>query len=359
MKIFIFLLTLTTFNAFALDAVITVLEAPLFKEKDINSDVVQYFRKGDVIKIHPSVGKNHNYDDLSPSNEQLASIKKKLKDTDPLFSGVQDEDASISDEFIPMLDRTGHKAYILSKHIYVYFDDAREFKQTVNKQDPTDYRISEPLPKDYPFYTDSGYRGLALLGLSQPYNESYPYPDRVKTKGYTSPYELQAGLLWQVPYDTRDRFFFGASFKLRSFENDFSFFDFRQSVEKYLQFGLGPMISFDAYKGEKNRLNLSFGIHFNPFNQIKITQSDDKFTETRTYRAFNFSSRLGVYYHRKSIGENLDFIMGTSLDFEPYTNFQAQDGGSQNEWWQNIGGDKFTTRPYFSMTASLGLQAAY
>ncbi len=69
---------------------------------------------------------------------------------DKLFRGEEENTAFLEDEFIPTLDRQGNTVYVLSEHIFVYFNDAREYKQRVIAKDPTDYRLEEPLPKKIP-----------------------------------------------------------------------------------------------------------------------------------------------------------------------------------------------------------------
>ncbi len=354
---------LINLNSYALDAVVTVLEAPLFKEKNTQSPVVQYFRRGDIIKIHPGIGQNKKYDHLSPGYEKFQNIKKELSQNpeaiDPLLDGTVVEEISPIDEFIPTLDRQGKTAYILSDHIQIYFDDEREFSLNFVTKDRTDYRLNEPLPDNYPLFTKTGYRGNILMGISQPYNESYSYPEQISTKVYSNPFEISAAFLNQTPDDVTDRFYFGGTLRFRTYENNFVFNNQRNTSEKYYQFGLGPNISFDAYKGQKNRLNLSYSILFNPFNSLKISQQEGNTSETKNFKGIGFSTRFGVYYHRKSIAENLDFVAGPSLDFEPSMTYESNDKVSEQSWWKKLKGEKFSTRSYIGLTVSIGLQAAY
>jgi hypothetical protein len=362
-KPLIIFLILSCSDTFALDAVITVLEAPVFRTKSLKGKIVQYLRKGDVIKIHSAVGKNEIYDHISPDPERIDSIKKEMIEKgefqDPFFSNTFHEPINRDDTFIPFIDKSGSLAYVLSNHLYVYYEDKREFSESEITFDETDYRLKEPLPPNYPLSQKTGYRGQAILGFSQPYTESYPYPDSIKTKGYSSPVELYLSFLNQPRHEARDRFYFGPSLRFRRFENTFFFFDKRESQEIYYEFSLGPSIQFDAYKGEKNRLNLAFNIHFQPWNFLKITQSDANESESRTYRGYGFSSRLGIYYHRKSISENLDFIIGSSLDLDLPLSYQAQSGAGNTSWWQKLGGEKFRPKSSFGVTTALGIQAAY
>lgn len=363
MKLLLLAFLFITAKAFALEAVVTVLEAPLLRAKSYDAPVVQYFRRGDVIKVHPALKNTTKYDDMAPPPGKYRELKKKLESLpewqDPLFKDGKEHTAYIEDEFIPVVDRLGNIAYVLSEHIYVYFEDEREFAQIVPKKDPTDYRLQEPLPKNFPLFKPTGSRGQIFVGMSQAYNESYNYPDSVKTKSYANPVELYMSVLKQAPHDLRDRFYIGANWYFRGYENSYDFFDFRSAKEKYFQFAIGPLLSYDAYKGEKNRLNISYAINLIPINNLMITQELDDKKEQRVYRAINFSSRLGFQYHRKEIAEDMDFVLGTFMHYESPASFQAQDAGSNRNWWRKIGGEKYTTRGFFTLTGYLGVQAAY
>lgn len=361
---FLFLLMVTTMNAYAIEAVVMVLETPMLKYKSYDAPVVQYLRKGDVIKIHPSVGNDRDFNKYAPSPEKLAQLKKKLKaspewNQDPLFRGEDDVNASVDDEFIPTLDRQGHRVYVIAEHLYVYFNDRRELTQTQVRKDPTDYRLEEPLPKNYPLSNPSGYRGQFIIGLTQPYYESYPYKDDVTKKGYQSPVDANLTFMKQAPGNYQERLFIGGTMNIRAFGNSYTFADNRTSDEKAIKLGVGPTISYDAYKGEKNRINLSGSVIVNLFNQLTITQSNKTNTDERTYRGYSLSPRIHLQYHRKQILEDLDFILGTSMEMETATSFQAKNGGSQTAWWRELGDDKFSTRATFTLGAYIGIQSAY
>ena len=352
-------------KVFALDAVVTVLETPMFREPNYDAPVVQYLRKGDVIKIHPSIANDRNYDQHAPSPEKLAALKKQMKaspeyNQDPLFKGEEENTFYLEDEFIPTLDRQGNRVYVLSEHLYVYFNDSREFGQNIGRKDPTDYRLEEPLPKNYPLKTPSGYRGQFIMGFTQPNYESYPYQDSIKTKGYTSPIDLNLTFLRQAPGNYQDRLFIGGTMNFRTYQNTYTFQDRRFSEEEAIKFGLGPTISYDAFKGDKNRVNLSATIIVNLFDRLTITQSLDKTTkDSRIYQAYSIAPRLSLQYHRKQILEDIDLVLGTAMEVGTATSYQAKNGGSQPGWWQNLGSDKFTTRTTFTLGGYVGIQSAY
>ena len=350
-------------NALALDAVVTVLETPMLKSPSYDAPVVQYLRKGNVIKVHPSLNNNTDFDDLAPDPDKAAALQKELEESpewkqDPLFDG-QPTVNSIDDEFIPTLDRQGHLVYVIKKHLYFYFNDRKEFQQKALTKDPTDYRLEEPLPKKYPLYSPTGYRGQVTLGFTQPYYESYPYLSAVKNKGYTSPVEVNLTFLRQAPDDKHDRFYLGGTFSIKAFTNSYTLINGVEAKEQGIRLGIGPAFFYDAYKGPLNRLSLYGSINVNFFNQLNISQSKDGIQEQRNYRTLNFSPRLGFQYHRKQVLEDVDFVLGTAFEAEPATTFQSNSAANKGDWWLSRGGDKFKTRASFSLAGYIGFQAAY
>lgn len=364
MKKWIFCFVVFSSKAMALEAVVTVLETPLLKSKSYDAPVVQYLRKGDVIKIHPSIANRRDMEQYAPSLEKQQELLEELKQTpeykaDPLFSEIEKKKAYLEDEFIPTLDRQGNTVYVLSSHIYVYFNDAREFEQKITTTDPTDYRLEEPLPKNYPLKSINGYRGQFLFGITQPHYESYDYPDAIKTKGYSSPYDMSYTYLRRAPGNYQDRLFIGGTINFRYFQNSYTFADQRLAEEKGVKLGIGPTISYDAFKGEEHRINLSGTILVNLFDRLYVSQSLASAQEDREYMGYSIAPRFSVQYHRKNIFPELDFILGTAIEMGSATTFRAKNAGQNTSWWREIGDDKFTTRTTFTLGGYVGIQSAY
>lgn len=364
MRFFFALMIAIPFSAHALDAVVTVLETPVFKYKSYDAPVVQYYRKGDVIRIHPSIANSRDMEQYAPSAAKLKALQAEKSKTaeakqDPLFRGEDENTYYIEDEFIPTVDRQGNIAFVLSEHIFVYFGDRRELEQRVIAKDPTDYRLEEPLPRRYPLKSPVGYRGQFLLGITQPYYESYPYKQSITTKGYDSPVDATFTLLRQAPGNYDERLFIGGSMSFRTFENSYTFADRRQATEKNYRFGLGSSISYDAFKGNKNRVNLSGSIIINIVDKFNISQRDASREESRIYDGYSVSPRLNLQYHRKQIFPDLDFVLGTSFEMGSATSFQSKSAGRDTTWWRATGNDKFTTRTTFTLGGYVGIQSAY
>ncbi|MFL5783320.1 MAG: hypothetical protein ACJ76H_01840 [Bacteriovoracaceae bacterium] len=358
------LLFLST-NVFALDAVVVVLEAPYFRTPSEDSPVVQYARKGDVIKIHPSVANTDKYNYLAPEQKKLSAVRKELKkraewNEDPMFKGDVDDFYTIQDNFIPVLDRQGKRAYVKKEHIYVYFNDTREFAQHPHPGDETDYRLEEPLPKNYPLPNRTGYRGQFLFGVLQPYYETYPYLSPVKSKGYSSPLDFTAALMKEADEEKQDRFYFGGMANIRHHRNAFSFTNGSKSTEENYKFGIGPYVSYDAFKGMKDRVNLSAAINTYLLNFTTISQTNlAGKSDNRTYQAFTVAPRIGLQYHRKGIFPEIDFVAGTGMEMELPSTYHAKNGAKVDGLWRNNGNDSFQTRTVWNISAYFGIQSAY
>lgn len=364
MKFFILLLIFLTQSALALEAVVIVLETPLLREPNLDAQVVQYLRKGDIYKVDPALARNESFDHLAPTEEKLKALQGELEQTpewkEDVVFGKRPRVVKDEDEFIAVLDRQGKTAYVIREHFYIYYENKKELSQVALRKDPTDYRLEEPLPKNYPLYSPTGYRGQVTLGFTQPYNESYPYNSDVKQKGYMSPVDLNIALLKVTPDDKYDRFYFGGGMNFKFFSNTYSLLDGRRTTEQGVRLGVGPHITYDAHKGEKNRINLYGSINLNLFNQLLIKQAGagDR-SDERIYRTYSLSPRIGAQYHRKQIMEDVDFVIGTGIEVEPATTFRAKNAATQIDWWRRGGSDKFRTRTIFTMAAYLGFQSAY
>jgi hypothetical protein len=367
MKKWFLLFILVSTTAHALEAVVTVLEAPILAEKSRYSQVVQYLRKGDVIKIHPSVANETKYDDLAPSKKKLEEIHKKLSATpewkeDEVFKGDESQNAHIEDEFIPLVTRGGHIGYVLSEHIQVFFNDKREFRHRVyDQKDLTDYRLEEPLPRGYPVVTNRGLRGQITLGFMQPYDHSYPYLQSIKAKGYVSPIDFNFTVMKNVRSDLHDRFYYGLNVGFRNYKNQYVFSDNkRSSSEEVYKAGLGPVVSFDVHKGEKNRIALYGRANFYLLNLLTIKQQDvDGRSDSRRYQGFSVTPTIGFQYHRKSVLEDVDLILGTGVETELSSSYRAQNGAGYKNWWRHDGNDRYKPGTSFNISGYIGLQSIY
>ena len=327
--IFLCLLLVHLFNsALAIDGVITVLEAPLLKEPRLESEVVQWTRKGETLFLHPEIIQ------------------------------IIDEDQPV--EFYKTLDRSGHTAYLYKKHVWVTTDDHRELTQSFKKEDPTDYRLQEPLPHRYPLIQPQGYRGQYLLSATPPSAENFPYNQKIAAKGYSYRYEFSAMIAKRAPSDLYDRWYVGGMVNIRSYYNNFVLNN-RKSEENWLKLGIGPTVMNDIYRTENDRINWATSFLLYPMNTVNITQEkwSTNETQSRTYRSWSVATRSGLYYQRIHILGDVDFVAGLWAEGESSQKFRYIRGRRDREWWGSGGSDSFRIEPLLSAGVSIGLQSSY
>ena len=201
-----FLLFFYASRALALTGQITVLEAPLFLKPDEKSKILQYMRRGDSVYIH----KQEIFKDKFEEENFLQSNNIEPDLNQDSFIG--DKDLYFPDSeslFLKTLTTDKQEAYVLKEHVFLIYKDKRELSQKPLEYDHTDYRINEPLPKDYPFITDQGYRGITQFSFGIPNFSAYNYTEKVIDTEYNLLKEIN--FIWSKAeeVDFRKRFFFG------------------------------------------------------------------------------------------------------------------------------------------------------
>ena len=340
---------------------VTVLEAPVFKEKDLNANVIFYFRKGDKINIHPAEFAQNRYRDLinipqEKVDQYKATYMKEFPDE------FFDDEAEVyypeeGSRFYKVLLKSGRTGWILKDHIFLITADRRELSETVIAKDNTDYRIEEPLPKSFPLLQETGYRGYFGLGLGVSRSPNYPYKENVDQSAFGFTKSFDFTFLRQVKYDVDKRFFFGGLFNITSSSNVYVL-KTRSAQEDYTSLSIGPLLMYDVWKTEEHIISIAGSIQFNfvAFSRIKQSDSENNISEERNFNSNFFSPRFILTYTKRNILENLDFIMGTNVIMDLAHSYEA-DGGTDNpSWWQ----DKSYERPTNVQTNYfLGVQTEY
>jgi hypothetical protein len=354
------LFTLILSQAFALEGVVVVLEAPLFHEPNDNSRVIQWLRKGQTIYLHPSVGKREDYEDLKPTpDEEMNYFEASSDEYRNLYYDKFIEENlyihKVGSPFVKTLDKQGRDAYIKREHINIYFQDEREFSETTPNPDPTDYRILEPLDENYPFKNESkGYRGFFTFGLGTQTKQSYPYAENVTNQGSTIRRELNFLYSKRTSFDKEDRYYFGTFVSINSFQNEYTL-QTRNAKEQWLKVGVGPAVTYDFWrKGNIAFVGLfSFVINILNTNQISQTDPVTGDSEKRTFQKITFSPKAMGYVRFKNWLNDLDLISGFSLATELPHRLKASDSAENPTWW---GKNDYGVNTSFDMSAFVGLQ---
>ncbi len=334
----------------------------LFSEPNTKSKILQYKKKGDVIYIH---GKDISESPHEPEFETLDDIDQ----IDSAYSSIirvegEVEDTPHSDneeDFYKTLDRSGADAYVLKRHIKLIYKDKREGLEKISPfaTDETDYRLEEPLPKGYPFVKRKLATGFFEFGIGPQIKSSYPYPAVQTKERYRIRRGVHIGYMRNANFDIQSRFFVGAFFQAH-FENaEFEFSNSQNSLEIGSIFGAGPILSYDAYKGEKLDISFYAAIPINYEKRI-IQQEDLENFEERIFSGFGITP---------TIGSNLKFlnVLGSwhltasfeLLTYLPYylrnsNNFEVDNG---NFWDEE---QDYIYRPFRGvMSAYIGVSSTF
>lgn len=305
-KLLLLLLLVHIANAWAIQGMVTVVEAPLFKEQDIRSTIFQYANRGELLYI------NNKHVDRT----YLTQYRPEESQGDQLYN--VDE----SSDFYTTSDGIGRTAYILKKHVKIIYNDMREKVSSMTRTTPdeTDYRLKGPLPPNYPFRDHNNSKSVFLVGVQNGDNTSYPYPQAIMGEDIGTRYQFSAEGSRRVDFDTTDRIYFGARGGMQIGQNNYLLETGYTAMETNLLLKLGPFLSYDFYKTDKTLLTLIGGISVN-YHLLQITQdSDDGYRDRQLYDAFFFSPHMGIRWARREIFTDMDLVLGTELSANlPYT----------------------------------------
>ncbi len=344
--------------AVAAEGMITVLEAPMFRVPDANSPVVQYVRKGDTVYLHGSVLSRERHLAITPEKEAEILQQLNRQETDPLYRDMPV--AQKHPDFVLTKDNQGRDAWLLRSHVHVWYEDEREAGQRAPTPDPTDYRLLEPLPDAFPFDRSPRGRGLVLLGLGNPSTVTYPYKETLAAEGYGYQYELSAHLTRLWGNDPLARLQWGGLVLLRTSRSEYVL-QTRRAEESWLRVGLGPMLSYDLHRTEKQRLTLWGAALGYPYNGAQISQQEPGVTDDRRhFWGGNLAARAGTHWQLLNFMPDTDFIVGAWAEAGSAIQMQSLKSAKVPEWWRGGGkNDSFDTGYTAVFGAQIGIQSTY
>jgi hypothetical protein len=339
--------------------VITVLEAPVFSAPNIKAKVLQYHRKGESVYVHPAEFSRDMYEDLfeeDPETIKKFETKYQNEFKDKLFDVGVTYFPNPKSKFVKTLTRSAKEGYILKEHIFLLYKDERELSQKVVKVDPTDYRIEEHLPENYPLLNETGYRGQASFGLGTPMGQSYPYAENINDTGYNFNKEFTFVGSRQVQFDQTRRFFFGGMFNILSSSSSYLTNNI-EAEETELRLGVGPYLSYDVWKTDSLILNLNTALILNIYNTKSIKQdlTEIDISETKDYKSTYFSPRFGTTLAIRNVLSKFDFISGANITLNLPHTYTATDGSGTAGFWQ----DSFSVGYFVEQTFFIGMQTDY
>lgn len=316
-KIF-FLSFLLSINTFALEGEVTVLEAPIFGTPDTTGPIIQYARKGETIYIHQQeAAKEEFHLNVSPITiDHQTTQKYDEKYQDPLFQKPEDTYLAKDENpgFYRTVDKRGRIAYILKDQVHVYFEDPRELTQTDISPDPTDYRISEPLPPNYPFIQEIGHKGYIGLGMGKPSDNFYPAGNLRDTTSNSS-FQFWANWSKQIDFDQERRLYWGWTGVFESYNNTYLREESLKGEESTMRLAFGPGLNYDLWRIPKTLLNVAGSLLFNFYYQKEVSTENTltKDINKDVYKSYFITPTITVSLQRLDVGPNLDFMIGSNI----------------------------------------------
>lgn len=316
MRLFISLFIFISIRANAYEAVCIVLEAPMLLEPDMSAIVSQVIRKGEKIKIRDrNVGTGPN--DISY-----------LKEADEPFYPIDKE----GNEYLEAVDSAARTVYIPKRFMRIIFQDDRE-RSTSLSDDPTDYRVFEPIDKGYPFYKYEQRKLYWTYGLGSTYQTNYRYPKEILRESITSRHQIDIAFVKKVKDDTLNRFYFGGYLHLYGDESTYFLVDDVIATELRGQLGIGPTLSYEFFRRETFGMTFWSALTFN-YDRLFVNQTDGNQTEERIFHGFSFTPKFGTFLQIKNVLPFADITMGAQLQINHAYDLKSSSGISVEEFWR-------------------------
>lgn len=349
MIIFPFLISLLVSNVFAGNGIIVVLETPLFEKADVTSKILGHVRKGDKIYLHDAdVGKAPTEVDFDHYNPEVLENR---------FYEITEQNEQ---GFFRTTDQHGHDAFILTGHVKPIYQDDREYTNPITpyKKDPTDYRLAEPLPKEYPLYEKNKYRAGFLFSVGAQDKAPYPHPSFVTKEEYSSRNGLKFYYVRNMLSDENNRFFFGGLFNTNAATSERTHANGYQSEEVNKQAGLGPIMTYDFFR-KKNLTISAIGGILVAVNETKVRyKRNDNFFDTRTYEGLSFIPNVGTNLQFQNIIPHIDLVAAINMELNlPHS--EKSDAASEPVLWQNPKEDTFSRGLMATYSLQFGIQTTY
>lgn len=322
-------------------------EAPLLPEESFNTRPVQHVRKGQVIYIHD---KHFGLADYQVTF--TGYIDEGSEEYNKVSDGVDKEG------FFQTLDKSGHTAFIEKKYVKLIYKDEREKESALVpwKNDPTDYRLEEPLPRKYPLYEVTGMKASAAMAFGPARKLNYNFTSDILRETYSGRLGGEFTFARKVAFDEYDRFYFGGMGHVYTSFNEFFLENGVEANEFYAEIGAGPMISYYFYRGDNWGASLNSGITIN-WQRVLVSQSGNG-SEERIYSGLMFTPKFQLLVTRSNLVPTVDLLFGANFQFNLDTMLTSSQTIVNEDFWQ-VESDGYTIPTGGVMALFFGIHSSY
>jgi hypothetical protein len=317
MKKFLCFLFFISFSSHAAyEAVCVVLEAPMLLKPSLTAKVSQVLRKGEKVRIRGrNVGTGPN--DISYYSEV----------DDPYYP--KDDQGN---EYLEAVDSAARTVYIPKKYMRIIYQDNREQGTSIN-EDPTDYRVFEPIDSGYPFYRYQQRKLYWTYGLGSTYQTNYRYPRQILRESISSRHQLDVAFVKKVKDDQLNRFYFGGYIHLYGDASTYTLKDDVTAKEARGQFGIGPTLSYEFFRRETFGMTFWSALTVN-YDRLFITQTQDGRSEERLFQGFSFTPKFGTFAQVKNVFPFGDLTMGLQMQINPAYDLKSSSNIEFEDLWR-------------------------
>ena len=317
--IFLFSFPILGLSSSIFKATIISLNAPIFKEANLSSEVTDYLRKGKRIVV-----KTMNYE---------------------------------PNTFLQTVNKNGQFSYVLKEHVKVEYKNYDEFSFKKPK-DSTDYRLEEPIEVNYPFISFKERRGSIEISLGTPLNSRYNYKKKISKESFSDQYRLKSSFSKKIKLDKSGRTYFGGVASINYSSLKLITYDSYKSNEFQWLMELGPIISFDAFKSEKFDLTFALAIPIHYLRKVIIISDQSTSQKRRLFSGFSFSPQVTNRLTIKNFFRNLNAYLSSQLTIHPPSSYKSSSKpNSFNSLWSRK--DEVILAAQTQLFFSVGLSSTF
>lgn len=321
-KIILFFIALISYSSYAKPkGMVIVLEAPLYEAPTHEARILQTLRRGKVLYLHGREFSNYESDD----------------------------------NFYKTVTRDGADAYIPKDFVKVIHNDITELDEPLlsYNSDPTDYRLQEPLPKNYPITSEKSLLASFNFHYGSAFKQNYSHNQNLNKENFSSQYGVSGWYAKKASFDKTNRLYFGFEGGILSQESEFILSDNRYVKESHTEINFGPVLSYDFYRNNKYSWAIRGGMKVG-YNRHLVRQDGDRGEEERLFHGISLSSSIGTVLQFKNILPSDQYFISLGgdismkLPFEMTTSTQAQIESYWNENEDTISVDLTTNFSLFA-----------
>lgn len=275
--------------------VVIVHKAPLFLKPDLQSPVVDYVDKNDSIVIH-----RKHFIDYEKTHEMIQDSDQYSQE------GLQVYGRNYKGpSFYMTIDRNGRTAYIPHQYVKLLLHDYREARTPLPsaEDDTTDYRLIEPLKKNFPFIIEGEKaRTQLLFGMGWPNNTPYPYATSIDGERSSLSFEVMGNYSLSAKDIFKSPLFqLGGQLSFTYRQNNYALQSKINSSERNYKIIIGPLLTFDHYRRSTHQLSSFILPELYLFDQTSITQHSSEKEENLTFNRLHLGIKVGFTYQQYNL----------------------------------------------------------